>query len=312
MPGAGVSKPNKRANWFWATRILCALAVAWAAAHYFPLTRFTSRSPKQAAVQREVKDRVSSSASPFGHPYYRYSVIPGGAYTREELEKALARDRVAAKHYAGFDITGAYPVTLDRERFSYVSYRVGEKIYWTSRPIRLRKGETLLTDGSHFVRTRCGNRLVDSPPERSSAENQPDDNLFDAPVSVNTAWSPKTSEPEAAPSLRFEIAANRIEGLPESLQNLTALAQSVSAPPAYANDPRNTAITRDYIPTPHEHEKPPIFATDGPLDASILPVFFPSETPPVSGVPEPGTAALGGIALIGIALIGRLWRKRHP
>jgi hypothetical protein len=305
-------EPKTRARWFWLTRILCAVAIAWLAVRYFPLTHVTSRGPKQAAVQPHVKDQISSSVFPFGHPYYRYSVIPGGAYTRQELEKALARDRVVAKHYTGFNISSAHPVTLDSDRFSYVSYRVGDNVYWTSRPIRLRKGETLLTDGVHWARTRCGNRLTDSPPERSTAAKEPNDNLFEAPVTVNTAWSPKRSEPEAAPALRFEIAANRIEGLPKSLQNLTAPAQLVSAPSSYANDPQDTAITRDYIPTPHEHEKPPIFANDGPLDASILPVFFPSETPPVSGVPEPGTAALGGIALIGIALISRRWRKRHP
>jgi hypothetical protein len=242
----------------------------------------------------------SSPSTPFGHPYYRYSVIPGGAHTPEELKSALAHDPVAASHYSDFRLDKTHLVTLQNDKVCYVSYRVGDKLYWTRRPITLHKGEALLTDGVHYARTRCGNRVSEIAPAQSAAVSDPDEHVFNAPATVQMAWTVKVPELDAAPDVPFQIAGNRITGLPEPLANL--------ARPIIPDPPAD--VERDYIPTPHEHEKPPIFAIDGSLDGSILPVFFPSETPPVSGVPEPGTAALGGLAFIGVALVGRRMRNR--
>ena len=144
------------------TRVLCALALAGAAAHYLPMQWFfPSQTTHPAFFQLKAASHTNSS-SPFGHPYYRYSVIPGGAYTAEELKTALAHDSVAASHYAGFHVDETHIVTLQSDRVCYVSYRVGDKLYWTRRPITLHKGETLLTDGVHYARTRCGNRVADT------------------------------------------------------------------------------------------------------------------------------------------------------
>jgi hypothetical protein len=298
-----VAESAKKIRVITLTRILCALALAWAAAHYFPLQRFSSAQPSHPAFFQVKAASHASASTPFGHPYYRYSVIPGGAYTAEELKTALAHDPVAASHYTGFRVDKTHIVTLQSDRVCYVSYRVGDKLYWTRRPITLHKGEPLLTDGVHYARTRCGNRVADSPPPQSAAISEPDERVFNAPATVQMAWTMKVPEMDAGPDVPFQIAGNRITGLPEPLANLA----KPLIPEPYANN-----VERDYIPTPHEHEKPPIFATDGSLDASLLPVFFPSETPPVSGVPEPGTAALGGLALIGIALLGRRRMRKHP
>ena len=287
------------------TRVLCALALGWAAAHFFPLQRFFP--PEQAArpltTQIEEAGHPRHLSTPFGHPYYRYSVIPGGAYTAEELKTALAHDPVAASHYAGFHIDKTRVVKLQSDKFYYVSYRIGDKLYWTRRPIQLHKGETLLTDGVYYARTRCGNRLSDHATAQATRLADPDESLFNSPAAVQTAWTTHVSQIDAAADIPFQIAGNRISGLPEPLANLLTLPR-VEPPPA--------DVERDYIPTPHEHEKPPIFATDGPSNGTILPALLPAETPQVSGVPEPGTAALGGLALIGIALVGRQrMRKRR-
>jgi MYXO-CTERM domain-containing protein len=296
-----VAESAKKIRVITLTRVLCALALAGAAAHYLPMRWFfPSQTTHPAFFQLKAASHTIGS-SPFGHPYYRYSVIPGGAYTAEELKTALAHDSVAASHYAGFHVDETRIVTLQSDRVCYVSYRVGDKLYWTRRPITLHKGETLLTDGVHYARTRCGNRVADSPPPQSAAITEPDERAFEAPATIQTAWTTKTPEIDAAPDVPFQIAGNRITGLPEPLANL--------AKPLIPEPPGD--IERDYVPTPHEHEKPPIFATDGSLNASLQPAFFPSETPPVSSVPEPGTAALGGLALIGIALLGRRRMRKH-
>jgi hypothetical protein len=293
-----VSGSAKKIRVITVTRVLCALALAFAAALYFPLRRFAPAKPPQASLF-QVKAANHASA-PFGHPYYRYSVIPGGAYTAEELKTALAHDPVAASHYSDFHIDKAHVVTLQSEKVCYVSYRVGDKLYWTKRPLTLHKGETLLTDGVHYARTRCGNRLSDIAPAQTAAIAEPDHRVFEAPAPVQMAWTPKVPDMDGALDFPFEIAGGAMLGLPEPLANL-ARPMIPDAPPD---------VQRDYIPTPHEHEKPPIFATDGSLGSSLLPGLFPAETPPVSGVPEPGTAALGGLAFIGIAIVGRRLRKR--
>jgi len=95
-------------------------------------------------------------------PVYPYSVIPGGAYTPAELRNSIAKDKVVQAHYSDFDVSSARAVTLEADRFQYVSYRLNNKVYWTSRKLRIPKGEVLLTDGKHFARTRCGNRLCDT------------------------------------------------------------------------------------------------------------------------------------------------------
>ncbi len=41
----------------------------------------------------------------------------------------------------------------------YVSYRIGNKVFWTKHKLALRKGEAMLSDGTNMARTRCGNRI---------------------------------------------------------------------------------------------------------------------------------------------------------
>jgi len=104
--------------------------------------------------------RAASAASP-SRPVYRYSVIPGGVRSAAELALAMQRDPVVAAHYADFDVAAAHLVRVEKPRFVHVSYRIGDKIYWTRKTVRLAAGEYLLSDGKHLARTRCGNRIAD-------------------------------------------------------------------------------------------------------------------------------------------------------
>ena len=67
-----------------------------------------------------------------------------------------------ALHYAGFDYAHARLVQLLTERSVYLSYRIGNRVYWTRHRVKLHKGETLLTDGKMTARTRCANRVEES------------------------------------------------------------------------------------------------------------------------------------------------------
>jgi hypothetical protein len=96
-------------------------------------------------------------------PIYPYSVIPGGAYSAEELRRSVANDSVVRDHYKDFNVKDTHVVTLANDRYQYVSFRIKNKVFWTRRKLRIPKGEVLLTDGVHFARTRCGNRLCNAP-----------------------------------------------------------------------------------------------------------------------------------------------------
>ena len=94
---------------------------------------------------------------------YPYSIVPGGVHDSQELARVIAADQVVAAHYAGFDAAAFTVKTVDKPRAVYVSYRKGDKVYWTAKKLQLVKGETLLSDGTNDIRTRCGNRISDVP-----------------------------------------------------------------------------------------------------------------------------------------------------
>jgi hypothetical protein len=94
---------------------------------------------------------------------YPYSIVPGGVLDRRELTHAVAVDQVVAEHYAAFEAGKTTIKTVDKPRAVYVSYRKGDKVFWTAKKLQLAKGETLLSDGQNEIRTRCGNRISDVP-----------------------------------------------------------------------------------------------------------------------------------------------------
>ena len=107
--------------------------------------------------------RISLDANDSDRAVYPYSVLPGGVESAAELRNSVARDPVIAKHYEDFYIERARVVRLSEDRPLYVSYRLGNNVFWSKKRFMLRKGETVITDGEHMARTRCGNRLAEAP-----------------------------------------------------------------------------------------------------------------------------------------------------
>jgi hypothetical protein len=104
---------------------------------------------------------------------YPFSVIRGGVLSREELIHSISNDPVVAKHYAHFAANQARIVKAEKTQSMYVSYRIRDKVYWTSKQLKIAEGEPLITDGSDFARTRCGNRVSVAPMEPVSEEEPP-------------------------------------------------------------------------------------------------------------------------------------------
>ena len=139
-------------------------------------------------------------------PAYPYSVVSGGVRDVQELKWAAEHDPVVASHYAGFDYDHARVVRLVLARTAYISYRIGDKVYWTRHRVSLKKGETLITDGKITARSRCGNR-VEEVPQQATSSLEPPAIKFEEPLlpSMGTAV---TTLP-----IPFESALNR-PGLP--------------------------------------------------------------------------------------------------
>jgi len=126
--------------------------------------------------------RASELYTALGSPtLYPYSVIPGGVRSAKELAAAIRNDPTVARHYAGFNERAAHVVKLHGDLQAYVSYRIGQEIYWTKKPVTLRKNETVITDGNIEARTRCGNRVSVSPQLPISAK-EPAPETLDAVI----------------------------------------------------------------------------------------------------------------------------------
>jgi hypothetical protein len=131
-------------------------------------------------------------------PVYPYSVIARGVASSAELKETLEKDPVVAAHYAGFDVGRARVVRAERTRAVYVSYRLGNRVFWTKNKMVVPHGEKLISDGTHLARTRCGNRISDTPMAPVS-DAEPTANKFDEPSRPNVPKFPL--EPMDVPEL---------------------------------------------------------------------------------------------------------------
>jgi hypothetical protein len=95
-------------------------------------------------------------------PIFNSSVVPGGVYSLGELRAVIARDAIVANHYRDARLDDMSVVTLTSGRAAYVSYRRGDRVYWTRERVWLKAGETVLTDGTTMIRARCGNCVSDA------------------------------------------------------------------------------------------------------------------------------------------------------
>lgn len=210
---------------------------------------------------------------------YPYSVIPGGIRSAQELRIAIAHDPVIAGLYAHFDVSRARVVRLTKNREVYVSYRLGDRIYWTKKRILLRAGETVITDGKHEARTRCGNRISETPVQ---------------PVFQN---EPKGAATDAPPEI--PLFADNSATLPPLPLDSYPVDPGVPALPAFPSPPSQPQVYN--IP-------PPDFPIIGGGPPSF-PNVIPPPPPPVS-TPEPRALSMLGLGLLALATTAAVKKKR--
>jgi hypothetical protein len=178
-------------------------------------------------------------------PAYSYSVVKGGAPTPEALKQAIEGDPVVRAHYANFDLAKVKVVRLTKPRTAHVSYRMGNAVYWTRRPVLLNAGELLLTDGAHYARTRCGNQIADVAGVTTDAEPSPA--LLDEPLppirpfGLTSFFAPFPLVPGGPPQLAFATSS------PTALQLLMADTASLELVPG-----ATSSSARSSAPTPED------------------------------------------------------------
>jgi hypothetical protein len=173
----------------WAAAVVLAIftaGVSTLALMYFSPSLFRAGLSTPAIVQESELGRSRTVTQILSHvqpsrPVYPYSVVPGGVEDAKELKWVAEHDPVVGAHYAGFDYARAQVVRLTLARTVYVSYRIGNRIYWTRRRVKLHKGEKLITDGRMTARTRCANR-VEETPQQEASPNEPKAENFEEPI----------------------------------------------------------------------------------------------------------------------------------
>ena len=197
-------------------------AITWQFSRQQPASSMAYSSPE---VDRRTLNEADSTALPDpsyssftdsrpGRPAYLYSVISGGVASTEELRQAMQRDPVVAQQFEGFDFQTAHLVTVSENQSMHVAYRMGDKVYWTRKKVRLHPGETLISDGKIVARTRCGNRIAVAPlgpPAISEpAEGDLDQPLFSNAM-VTRAVDPQPETYAAAIPMDPPAVANAVQ-----------------------------------------------------------------------------------------------------
>jgi hypothetical protein len=154
---------SARREWFaFALFLLAAVLIYRAFSSHRRFAQPESVPVPEAAFGALVRPALDRSPA---RTVYPYSLISGGAYSVAELDAALRNDPIASVHYAGFHRDGLRMTNAPGPLLKYASYRIGSSVYWTSHPVHISAGESLITDGTSLARARCGNQLSDSPRE---------------------------------------------------------------------------------------------------------------------------------------------------
>jgi hypothetical protein len=172
-----------------ATVAIIVASVSTLALQYFSPSLFSDRQSAPPVMEQSdlrlnrtsAINQILSDARP-SRPVYPYSVVAGGVEDAKELKWVAEHDPIVGAHYAGFNYAHAQVVRLTLARSVYLSYRIGNHIYWTHRRVTLHKGEKLISDGRMTARTRCANRVEESPQQQAVSPAEPPVERFDEPV----------------------------------------------------------------------------------------------------------------------------------
>jgi hypothetical protein len=219
---------------------------------------------------------------------YPYSIVPGGVTSPVELREAAAHDATVAAHYAGFNYARGRVVEVRQPRLVYLSYRRGNRVYWSRKQVSLHPGEKLLTDGNITARTRCANQVSVLPQAETSPE-EPSMAELDRPDAV-------ASGIERFPSALDSSLLSFDPGMP--IGPGSPIGGTFAGPPGvFVPLPVGGPVAGPGVGCPPSKTK-----STSAKDKSCTP------QPPVPAVPEPGSIVL---VLSGAAAILARYRVKN-
>ena len=238
-------------------------------------------------VRRDLALSAAASDAPSKdeRPVYPYSIVPGGVHDPKELERVFERDPVVAAHYHGFDFRRARVMQLTEDRTVYVSYRIAGKVYWTTKKVRLHRGEKVIMDGNMTLRTRCGNQVSENA-RKEVSPNEPAIAKMEQPIKV---------DPGTAMMIPTDFG---------SALTRPSMPEFVAGMPPYSLIMNNSGLLMLYPPPlpscgPKKTKKggAPVVTTGGKKGKG-----GDCSSTPVGEVPEPGTLVLLSTGLAGAYL----------
>jgi hypothetical protein len=216
-------------------------------------------------------------------------------------------DPAVKDHYANVDLAQLKQVKLTENISGYVSYRWGEKIYWTARKITLHAGETVFTDGKHIVRGRCLN-CYSALPMQPIRPHEPTEAALDAPLEMPVTVYSFPKLPLYAPLLPVPPGE-----LTPSVPILPAAASSTVGKTAGGGVWFPLIPIFPIIPPIHHHHptSPGSPLTPTPPGTPSTPTIPlpPPVIPPVAVVPEPRYGWVLALGFLAMVLIHRLRRR---
>jgi hypothetical protein len=153
-----------------------------------------------ASVKSPVIYEMTLETEQVTRKVYAYSMVPGGAVSLDEAKRGMVEPAMKAS-FANIDVAELRQVKLTTNLSGYVSYRSGGRIFWTSKMLTLRAGETIFTDGVHVVRGSCLN-YFSLQPMSPVKENEPSEQVLDTAAEVPVvAYSFRVDTMELTPAV---------------------------------------------------------------------------------------------------------------
>jgi hypothetical protein len=202
----------------------------------------------------------------------------------------------------------------------YVSYRKDNRIFWTSHPIHLHEGETLLTDGTLDARARCGNR-ISLVPQLPVAQAEPPPGVLDTPEETEVIPEPllhatveigNTPVPVIGPE-DFASPVTRTPVLDDVPATLIPIDNIFRVVPVVSISPISTPVLPGGVPTDFKdpYPLPPAYV---PLPGFVPPPTITFSSPPGASqpVPEPGEPVLLAVPVIAFILVSLRRLRGRP
>lgn len=105
-----------------------------------------------------------------------HEVVCGGVPTLDAFEKIRASNTEVAELYSAL-LEHVYITKLGVDTWSYDSYRIGDKIFWTKEKKLIRAGEYIITDGHWAILMRCGN-MISLEPQTPTENTVPPNDIY--------------------------------------------------------------------------------------------------------------------------------------